>query len=149
MVNHKLRFWMAVALVVSLWGTAGCGNRNAARLSRPPDLAKEAHWAELDNLSRTREGMEILIRTVAYGDFATARHHLTSDDFKRRVAEFENEPIPEKYRTAEREAAKVTAVQVLRQLIADAEANQANSIIKSGDDGAVAALNEFHRIDEP
>jgi len=140
--GRQMRATLAVLMILALF--VGC-NRTKARLSKPPDFPETAHWPALDDLSMSRNGIEKLIRSVAIGSYPAVRGYLTSDEFRQMVANFENEPIPKKYATPEREAAKARAVEILRKLIADAN-GATNEDIATGAQALSEAILDVHKI---
>lgn len=94
----------------------GCGNAELKNASRPAWIPKTATWPALTTLVTPAEGRPGLERLLTAEDSAGLNHLVNLPKFKEALDEFERTPIPEEFRTPERESAKTEMVTSMKAL---------------------------------
>ena len=135
-----IRFSCGVLVVVLV---AGCGDPAAKLQSKTIEIPS---WGALDKL-RSEEVMRPVENPAANNDWAGVKAGLVSDAFKAAVEEFASAPIPSKFATEQRKAAKEEAAKKFQALIEAAGKNAPDAEIKAGYEAAMSAFQEVGKAD--
>ena len=146
-----------LVILVILTPIIGC-NRAKSRMTRRPVVSEKAHWPALDAFVETQaepsqvgppqSPREKLLRSVGMNSFDVVRDYVTTEEFAQLVADLEGEPIPDEYATPEREQLKARTVELLRQLIADAEEGASDEEIAADVDAFSKTIVELRTISD-
>jgi hypothetical protein len=128
-----------VMLAACLFAFVGCGNSEQAKLSKPTESPT---WDALKGL-QTAEGMMGISLNVSMGNLQGVRDHVQTPKFQELVTKFAAEPIPAKFKTPEREAAKAELDKHFQALIEGAKGNAADDALKTE---AEATMQAFQKV---
>lgn len=114
-MRRKL-FSLGVAL--SLLSLVGCGSqaKHIAEMGKQGYQEKTAQWPELTALMRPEDPSDPSLEKVLRSRGANAKSIIGSPKFQAAIKKFEETPIPEANKTAEREASKQKLVAGLKEL---------------------------------
>ncbi len=102
---------MACCSVIFL-ALAGC-NGGPAEQNAAPEVPT---WDGLKALNQ-ESVMKPLMMPAQMGNAAAVKQHVDRPEFKEAFAKFESDPIPSKFKTAEREAARDEVIKSIKALI--------------------------------
>lgn len=116
----RMAFCSVMVLLLS-----GCGNSQQAELSKDPGIPT---WDGL----KVMTGQDVLMPMVmgAQRDIAALKTHVQTPKFQEALTKFEQEPIPAKYATPEREAARTEAIKHFKELIEGAKSGAPDAKLK-------------------
>jgi hypothetical protein len=126
-------------LVGGLIVVSGCSNNAAQReMSKPTESPT---WDALKGL-QTPEGMMGISLNTSMGNPEGVRTHVQTPKFQELASKFGSEPIPEKFKTPEREAAKAELDKHFKALI-DGAKSMSDDQLKTE---AQAAMDSFKKV---
>jgi hypothetical protein len=125
---------MLLALVV-----VGCGSSQEADL-RQGSSPDPATWPGLQAIT-DQALLQPIVMGAGMGDFAGVKQAASDPKFQEAATKFETDPIPGKFKTPEREAAKTEAVKHVKALIEGAKGTASDEELKASVDGLNKAIN--------
>jgi hypothetical protein len=131
---HRMAFrsMMVLALV-------GCDNSQQKELGKAPETPT---WDALTGLTR-RDVLKPIALNASTGNIAGLKEHATSPVFQEAFAKFEKEPIPGKYSTPEREAARTELIKQFKTLIDGAKSGASDADLKAAATAGNSALQKM------
>jgi hypothetical protein len=122
---------------------AGCNSGNP-ELTRMPDIPT---WDGLTALNQ-EDIMKPLVMGAQMGSDDSVKTHAASPKFQEAFAKFEKEPIPSKYSTPEREAARNEVIKNLKAVIDGANSGASAADLKAAVEAADKALRTLSTPDQ-
>lgn len=118
----------------------GCGQQqqHIKEMSKPAWVEETAKWPELEELFHSTDGasMEKLQKAMSPrmggGDVDTKQmaKNFEKPEFQARLNKFAETPVPDKYKTPEREAAKTELVEGFKKLVELAKKGDAKGLVQ-------------------
>ena len=132
---------LPICFAAAVLSLAGCDNSETVALQKGsgPEIIT---WDSLKTI-QSRDIMMGVAMNSGMGNFDGLKKHVQEPKFVDAVTAFENEPIPSKYATPDREAARTELINNLQGLIEDAKANAANDQLKAKADAIQTSLKKL------
>ena len=131
---HRLAL---LALMVCV--AAGCETAAQKELSKGPDVPDYDGLRALNN----QELLQPILMGAGMGNIAAVKQQAAKPEFVEAFEKFEKEPIPSKYSTPEREAARTDAIKHFKALIEGAKSGASDADLKTSAEAANKALQSL------
>ncbi|HEY3963603.1 MAG TPA: hypothetical protein VGM05_03535 [Planctomycetaceae bacterium] len=106
---------------------AGCGNNQEAELSKGPDIPT---WPGLAALKQ-EDMLRPIVMGAGRGNLAIVKEQVLTPRFQEAFGKFEAEPIPSKYATPARTAAREEVIKNFKALIEGAKSGASDEDLKA------------------
>lgn len=137
---NRFALGLMTCLLALVWSAAGCGNSETDAL-RKGDGPTVVTWDALAALQAPEVMMGVGMN-AEMGNFEGLKAHVKDPKFVDTVAAFEKEPIPSKYSSPEREAARKELIDHLNGLIEAAKSNAPGEQLKAKADAVKTSLRK-------